>query len=1369
MSSPRITQDQDDVNVFQTIDNINTFAIVEDNDDENDDNAVPFETMVCTDDLPVYAQTIEYVDPNIPILFTREQLLFHVLNTITHKARVDDQSRWIRKATGFVDLFLDHNDPTENTLIRPIILGHRYMILNEEEIGDANLVENLLQEDNYVATTQSRLLNRRQVNKNTASYTDYIEHMYKVEQTFKQSSDDDTISIHYTVPRTSNAYVFQTEPSDVDGATNGNHVVFGKSNIYAGDVVQVFGFLYKGLDSNSDKAIYEWIDAESYRTSLKNLQVGDKVYVYPHASQSKLSGRVQQQADTYCLVELRNGSTVKIYTNHIWNNNEFVYAASNKRRFVMNGIVSAGIAFSLLQGDTDGKLTLKAFVPSPAIVALHNKDVIHDLTSLKHVLQDHGYQPWQSNYIPQDVLADVLALSPSLMNGPSPPDAVTSEPAARADLGKMPLNLEKYNYNPYSLEGTYSDTEYHRLKHLFSQGDAGLAFVLEALAANIRSTRTRIGRQLDQINAWIQSFQTRDDRGEYGEDVDEDEDACAARTRNYAKIYESTEALEADNHKVLDGVKKGDFAKLVLGDKVEDYRRFEGNDRDEMWVKDLSLASIAKFKCTNADHLPLKAEEFIKLDCLYDDLKRICVSMELMKRTAVKTNEQNKFVTMLGTKDFVDGVDYYLAEIEVWKKKIGSFISLVNVLRDREKLHDLSAQPAFVTETHDYSQHIGDPNAFDFEETYGNVDFGDKEAYTALRTDGAKENDEDNVRSLLATKLDNEEDNLSRLMVDAISTATGISFSDGIMKRLALRAATSDVPLTAEDIEKSVFTRRMKEVAAFERNIRQQLAKRLKRPITEADVTKQRRIFNDQLAKNLADLRKSLGSEMKNGQRIVLFNLCAMFVILMQINVGYISNVNPSCRESFSTGMASYVACVIHKMASFGNGGGGVFTLASDMTLDKVEALLAESIARILDEKASLKTAYEQATASPAAKDIATRLLARKPVDVEWPSFRPFIKEIHGTALPKSLGQQMDNLGAKRRRLGCKTTPIVLMKSAADSVGNNGDTVPKNIEMPKRVEIISPALTAEGKASAVPWVKSDLPADLVRSLSNNWDGWDDNIIDASLASLNNLPVAIGVMKPIQDLYRTKSADFVLTANNLKMFVCGELRCIVGRLKSKWKLGSEEKPSEFDKALAQIVEKLDGSPEAVSKVLMPKFEQLTKTLTNAGMLNNIPNPENKMYAFLYMLVHVTSEIANVVQQKNQPPVVKQRVSEIIEFILKACITNMQLNTFYADRIKHSQEALREKSKEDIIARFEAMDEESRRAVLEMKKAGHKTFADLLFEIDAADTAPTNDMAEDNNRGETYPEYDQFRGDNDERDVDTYDVEDGANDAWEDPDD
>jgi hypothetical protein len=1390
MASPQIEiQEEIGSSLTNNVDDdVNTFSIFNDGEEEVDNADATYDTMVCTDGLPLYAQTIEYVDPNIPIMFTRDQLLFHVLNTITYKSKVDDQAKWIRQANSFVDLLYQQHDHMlyKNLLIRPIVLGHRYQILEEEEYEDESLVEDLLEVNNSVATTMSRLLNRRLVNKSSASYLDHIQHMHKVEQTFKIVADDDIYYIQYRVPYTSNAYVYQKYERSVNElpGANGNHVVFETSNIYSGDVVPVFGFVFKGLNFNSNDNTYEWIDAEEYRDGLKSLRQGDKVYVYPHATQEKLSGRVSScdSESHYCMIELKNGNTINVHTDHIWNNNEFVYASSNKRRFIMSGIVNEGIAFSLLKGDADGQLTLKTFVPSPSIVALHNKENINDIFSLKQVLQAHGYLPWQYDTVSQNALANVLQ-GTVVASGSFRQNIIPAFPAfgSHEDLGKM-ITYDNHNYAAYPVVGQTSDTEYHRLKHLFSQGDAGLIHLLEGLTANVRSTRTRVTKHLGQIDAWINEYQDRDLRAEYDDDGDEE---CASKTRKYCKVYKTVEDMEADNHKAIEGVKRGDFAQLVLGDKTEDFRRFKGNDGDEIWVKDLASASFPKFKCLNEDRYPLNLQELIKLDCLYDDLNQICRSMAFMKDSVVKTNLQTKFETMLSTRDFVNQVDHYLAELESWKQDVGSFIALVRSIQETAKANNESPAVPKLSKseivTHDYTHHIGDAGSFDFEETYGNVDFGDQNAYAVMGGGGigiALETDEgDDVRDLLGSATtDSKDDGGSSIlaMVSAISIATGITMSSRMMKYLAAQAGSSlnDAPGTIEAIDTQLEKRKKTETVLFERNIRKQLAEK-KMPVTEAAVAKQRRIFVDQLKKKLATLRETLVSKMKNGQRLVLFNMCAMFVILAQINIGYVRQVNPSCRDRFSEGMGPYVSCVIHKMASRGNSGdGGAFILASNMSLEDVDKLLNETIARVLDQKSSLKIAYETALASAASKELAKQLLDKKPADIDWPSFRPFIKEIHG-AIPKANLQQKQTT---RRSSSCNVGAIKHIKSSTDDV----QFVSKNINIPSKSSIVSVAVdSSKTRKRSVSWEDSNLPKSIVQSVLNNWDLWDEDVIDASLDRFQSSIGLLGIaddtlLQTIFDLYKTKSTEYLLVANNLKTFVCGELRSIIGRLKSKWKLANNDKSSEFDKTIAQLVEKVEAS-SLVSNLITPKLELLTTSFENVELLNSIVDPVNRLYAYLYMLVYAVSEVTSIVQSdqraNNVKLVVKQRASDIVEFILRAFTQTNEMNTFSAEKIKHSQEALREKSKEDIIARFEAMDEESRRAVLEMKKAGHRTFADLLFELDpAAKESPEIGQDQDGAAlEERYEEFTTFAGDNNEMDIDAPFINDDDNDAWESPDD
>ena len=577
------------------VDDSNIFSIIDDDQVETGEN------MVCGDDLPIYTSSIEYVDDNIPIMYTRDQYLFHVLNTITYKTKVDDQAKWIRHANVYVDMLFDPDRCVDNIQIRPIVLGHRYRVITSEESNDPDLIDDL-KESNYAVTTMALLLDRRYVNRNTTSYSECIQHMRKIEQTFTSMNGADHITAQYRVPFKSNCYVFQDLQETVEGEENGNHVVFGKSGIYEGDVLTIFGFVYKGNVKNSDKDTFEWIDAEHYRSQLQKLVEGTEVYVYQHTAVGKKSGRVKALNDTRCEVQMQNTNTIiEIDTMQIWKNNEFVFAKSNKQRFAMSEIVQEGIAFSLLKDDNQGGLTVKAFVPSPSIIAVHNADLIVDIPSLKFTLDTYGYQPWHYQHVTQNVLSDVLTISNEPRKGNHGEPMQFANFTAIDSFEKMP-DYGKYDFDNYRFEKRFADTEFHRMMHLFHQGDAGLIHMLELLTHNLKSTKTRVDKYIDILG----TLRVEE------EPAPEADDPCTSRTRIYKKEYHSVESLHGDNNKVLTGVGDGDYAKLIEGDRVRDYRRESGT-----WIESHSNPML---KCNNLDEFPVKYSDLIKLDCLYDDL-----------------------------------------------------------------------------------------------------------------------------------------------------------------------------------------------------------------------------------------------------------------------------------------------------------------------------------------------------------------------------------------------------------------------------------------------------------------------------------------------------------------------------------------------------------------------------------------------------------------------------------------------------------------------------------------------------------------------------------------------------------------------------
>jgi hypothetical protein len=1098
--------------------------------------------------------------------------------------------------------------------------------------------------------------------------------MHKIEQTFTSINATDHITAQYHVPFKSNCYVFQDLQETVDGEENGNHVVFGKSGIYGGDVLTIFGFVYKGNVKNSDKDTFEWIDAEHYRSQLQNLVEGTDVYVYQHTALGKKSGRVKALNDSRCEIQMQNSNTIiEIDTMQIWKNNEFVFAKSNKRRFAMSGIVQEGVAFSLLRDDKHGNLTIKTFVPSPSIIAVHNTDRIADIPSLKFALESYGYKPWHYQHISQKILSDVLAISHEpKTNNPREPLQFTNFTAIDS-FGKMP-DYEKYEFDHYRFEKGFADNEFHRMMHLFHQGDAGLIHMLELLTLNIKSTKTRVDKYIDILGTPL---------------VEEDtaptaDDPCTSRARIYKKEYHSIESLKSDNNKVLEGVGNGDYAKLVEGDRVQDFRRDAG-----VWIQSTSNMLL---KCNNLDDFPVKYSELVKLDCLYDDLKMLCTSMQAMKDNVKKNNHIDTVKMFQNTQDFRQQIDDYFLNMEELKKEVGGMLRLYKVLASNAIATDVTDRITYQEPNHDYCNHIGNANAFDFEGTFGNINFNEQYAYSVQKLD--------TIDVILPGK-PNDTDiyNTHREFIDAIVDAVGIVFSKSMLDYLVQQLASmpGDLFNTEAAIDQKVSDKRDQLVAMFKKTIRQKLKAELKKDPTVADIDKQKNIFNKKLGPLLLEYKKKLSSQMKDGDKLALFNACGMIAVFAQINLGYFRHINPKCRDKLHDGMAAYVSCVIHKMST---GGDKFFKPATGMTPSQIDTLLSETISRILTDNENLSLAFEQKRTLIEAKT------EKKSGMIDWPSFRPLIQEIHGSNIT---GYKAPNVKDSKRKSILK--PLMIIKPSVDLAGDRVMFISKHISLPTMHET-NPFVKSVTLDEFGDLKNSNLPKKLIDAMKStelDSEAWE-SLIDSSLIDYRGCMEKLQIKsQEVHALFATPKSHISQVANSLRSFVCGELKAILGKLKSRWKIENPDTASEGDVKLAKLMEKMTNSA-GVYNLIMPKLELSIRELANVSILNKIASSEFRMYAYLYMLVVVICNLS----MKKQP-----LISELVQFILANYIESNEMNTYSPERIKHEQEALREKSKESIIARFEGMDEESRRAIQEIKKAGHKTLIDLFMDANAED--------------------------------------------------
>lgn len=605
------------------------------------DDTEELHPLECGEALPPVTEFVDVVDDDNPVQYTREQLLFQVLDLITPNTRtLVNSTALIRLANQHVDLILRGNDASMHPWVTPIVKGLRSVVVPEDAMPQDDVGRRQYQEDFIAPITMKSLLDRRASASRDTPFLEAIKKAHHIERLFVEGVPDlDWPSFDFKVPVNLRGRLYHEILQEGKVLQ-----LFGPTNLYTGDIVQVVGFVFSPPNHNGRPFYF---NTEEYRSKLAKLVVGDSVIVWQGASER--SGTVVERTENTIKVQTRD-LEIDLDTHRVWLNTAFVYKKGGKGVYHKRIAIERGVFFSLLQGDEDGKATLQMMLPN-ADDALWSLKKVVSLKAAFDYVQSHGFSADKLN--PKSIawLAKTLQANLSRVPAASHDFLPATTFSSTLDLGPV-LNFE--GYAPYSHVGRWVDTRLHRIKHLTQQGDAGMIYLL-----------TEARKNLDRVHAAAIKVSKRIQKGA---------GSCSQPSSYTRRKFKDWSQMQAQ----IGSFKDGDLVELAKdGAAPQTYVRFMGRDGQPTWVK--YTMQPKEFAC-GVGGLPVTLQELKKLACTYDALEGMCRTFAAARDQHSIAVQQARAQAVERIQDFLRHKDSIVKDLESLLKRIASTLEASRAL-----------------------------------------------------------------------------------------------------------------------------------------------------------------------------------------------------------------------------------------------------------------------------------------------------------------------------------------------------------------------------------------------------------------------------------------------------------------------------------------------------------------------------------------------------------------------------------------------------------------------------------------------------------------------------------------------------------------
>ena len=894
--------------------------------------------LQCGEDLEPIEETIEFVDNDNAIQYTEDQITLHLLNILSFDDPdvLNNKSFWNRRAREFVELLQTSSDD-KNTLIIPVIKGAPNLITDSESLktdGDGDD-----EADNEILMPDLMIRRNRLINSKEPAYT-LVSKMLRFEKLWRDDNNDS--SHHIEVTFTKDSYVSLQ-----------NKI----RKVFQGEKEHVKGFFYYTGHSSTIQ-----FNTVQYLDSLNEMLVGDKVSIVFNDNVADVVATVVSVLPESLTFEA-DGTIYTYNKKHIHRNTFFVYTLdSNIEKFAKHMLKDHNICFSLLPYDDKGDETMSMFLPtSNDIVKQHENEykLAQDLKPFKELLESYGHPTW--NNIDEATFRECKAILEkniqSYKQSLRKSNPVIKKFKKAFQNKYNVLDFEKYlvpSYGTYKFKNDFCDTEYHRTKHIFSQGDNGLLYLTGVLGAQADELYSFVSKNSDKIKDEVKRLaeelkQLRDNVGD-----------CDVKEPDVVMTYSSIETLENDNFVEKNGINIGDYALLELKDHKKGIhqrkmykRRKVANEGVDVgvWVFDRDV----HLKHCNEQGNP-KANELLKQKCIYDDVAKLCVDKEFLKlknKQEYCSLRKNTLTKMLHFQEHFEKIKQLQVDNTERLQSMVKYqhnVDIPNTMKHEEII--------------DYSLFVGNVNEVD-QDKYAHAEQGENIKYSFV----SEKKEETKLKA-------------------------NVSFEESLIDTFGISVSQEEIEFIISNNEFYNNDKKLaKEIAILKTQALQARDKKLKELIEQNPDKK--KAITDKLQKELMSRLKIRISDMETlHKKKSVCLISALYIIVVQLKLPHIDirSAHPSCNKYFglegfplntkSRSLLQYVACIIRSISSAND---ETFGLFYKMSTEQIMNDIKSSVSLVLNDKPDLIDALK-------SKDIELSSISYKQVDKnygEWNSFRP--------------------------------------------------------------------------------------------------------------------------------------------------------------------------------------------------------------------------------------------------------------------------------------------------------------------------------------------------------------------------------------------
>lgn len=1325
--------------------------------------------MECGEDLEPLEVPIEFIDHDGPIQYTDDQMVFQLLNILSYNDKdvLANKSFWNRRVREFVQVVKkDHVSLQDNPFLFPIIDAGFIHVGNDASDEDED--EDEAADTEYTTVAMSKLLDRRTyLTHSNESYSTVLPKLIKLERIWENR---ESMGVLHKAKADGDAYIYQGQK-------------LRRVHVFKNDTMHIVGYLYMPSTGATNTVAF---DLNEYVKSLTQLSIDDLVDVVDVTGHVKHGKVTQVQSDeNKVIIMLDDESQIQISMQAIWTNDVFVYnQLSDGLRFNKSMLKTHNLSVSLF-GEADSKRTchsLLTVLPSVSdVLAFHASEwnSALQLEDFEAVFLKYGLVSESITFADFVEIAQILRknVGNHQVNRSIPRKRrIATVFSSHSDI----LDFDKHQdivsqYMEYKFKTRFNDTEYHRMKHLFSQGDNGLLFSTCLVAKDLDGTFQYVNKHIKEYEQEALSLgkEMADLKAASHSD-------CTTNKPNVVKTYDSLVDLENDNFRDIEGVQIGDYAK-VMGTL---FKRMKTPDHRQIWVQDRTVHDRAE-ACDPAQ------------ECVYDAQKDLCASKDyLIILNKIRNIEERQEVL----KRIMHFHSNYGEIKEHQKTVIDGLIQQVHATYERRSDYQLHHD-----DTKDYSQYTGNVNNQD-DDRFNQAEQGENVHYAVLRSDPPK------AKQAII-------DNTKRELVEIILDSFGIALDD---------AATDWIKANLE------FYHEQNHLQQLLQKVRQIVSKQAEKLLTEKLADRNNKIapeklkamFYQQRDKNIAENIKKIKYDFAK-KSVVITTALYVLAVQQKLPAVKITKAFPGCSKQFALeghplndkpkSLLSYLACIIKQISTANDDNLHPF---STMSLNEITLAVREQIDKILVDKpgivATLKTINSSLDAKLQEEGISQTY-------EEWASFRPVLRRNKGQEQKSALVDYMNRLFDLS-----KDSMNMYIRLSKDLVAISqylSDTQFKRLytQIKKEKLVSIPGHGFYTKATREPYddlfAKKEITpysrSKRITTESHHSEHavkriFDDEDLNTALASFkddaywNVFPETVsGRLQQLlsqldmedsqlaKDLaavmYSFDEARTLSRRNAYRYFLFGELKTLLGKFTNNWvsdylwlqKLPQLDKKKDemkrveeilnLDTELADLSIKFVHMPQNIRAALvdvarricsdlLESYEPYTQTDCSST------SAQREIYVFDHVHVLIWERLWAVQDDHENASSV---LTDFIVYLMKHFVNVVKSNTFESKYITRKHEELRESRKNDTLRNLEKLSPEAKEAVLALRNLGLLEWTDLKDHVEndepepKAKIDPDQDIMQLHNREEEAENNQmQYRGENaeDHDDGDIHDEDD-----------